>query len=331
MHKPKQVEKRGTNMKKVSIVIPNYNGKTYLDTCLRAVYHQTLPDMDVIVVDNGSTDGSQNFIQDNYPQTRLIELDDNYGFCRAVNEGIQASDTDYVILLNNDTEAAPDFAAVLLKTMEQSPDIFSCAAKMLCFHHRDIIDDAGNLYCALGWAFARGKGKPADKFNRPQSIFAACAGAAIYRRDLFERVGLFDEAHFAYLEDVDIGYRARIMGFRNQYQPNAVVYHIGSATTGSRYNEFKVRYAARNSVYLAYKNMPLLQLLLNLPLLILGYLVKTAFFTSKKMGKEYLIGIKNGLSMCLKGQKVRFYWKNIPNYVKIQIELWVNIVRRLTS
>ena len=128
-----------------------------------------------------------------------------------------------MILLNNDTEAAPDFAAELLKGIEQSADIFSCAAKMLCFHQRDVIDDAGNLYCALGWAFARGKGKAADKFNRMENIFAACAGAAIYRRALFEQIGLFDEAHFAYLEDVDIGYRARIMGCRNLYCPDAVV------------------------------------------------------------------------------------------------------------
>lgn len=125
-------------------------------------------------------------------------------------------------------------------------------------------------------------------------IFSACAGAAIYRKELLEKIGLFDEAHFAYLEDVDVGYRANLYGYRNLFAPDAVVYHAGSAVSGSRHNPFKVELTARNNLYLIYKNMPPLQLLINLPFLLLGILIKGVYFGRKGMGKSYLSGLKKG-------------------------------------
>ncbi len=116
-------------------------------------------------------------------------------------------------------------------------------------------------------------------------FFTSCAGAAIYRKKIFEKIGYFDEEHFAYLEDIDVGYRARINGYENWYAPKAIVYHIGSGTSGSRYNHFKTRYSSRNNIYLIYKNMPFLQILLNLPFLILGFGMKILFFTQKRNGK----------------------------------------------
>jgi GT2 family glycosyltransferase len=121
------------------------------------------------------------------------------------------------------------------------------------------LDDAGDYYCALGWAFARGKGESSELYDREETVFACCGAAAIYRRDVLEKIGLFDERHFAYLEDMDIGYRAQIHGYVNRYIPSAVVYHAGSGTSGSRHNAFKVRLSARNSVWLVRKNMPLWQ------------------------------------------------------------------------
>ena len=127
---------------------------------------------------------------------------------------------------------------------------------MIQFHDRDIMDDAGDYYCALGWAFARGTGKPAENYKKVTEVFSACAGAAIYRRCIFEEIGLFDEIHFAYLEDLDIGYRAKIHGYKNYFAPDAVVCHKGSAASGSRHNAFKVDLSSKNSVYVIYKNMP---------------------------------------------------------------------------
>ena len=311
----------------VSIVIPNYNGMEFIDICLAALLKQVNPDQ-IIVVDNGSADGSDSWIEREYPGVKLIALDQNYGFCRAVNEGLRAADTPYVILLNNDTKVCPGFVDALVKALSEDEKAFSAGAKMLQYHRDDAIDDAGNFYCALGWAFARGKDRSADLYEEPDQVFAACAGAAIYRKAVLEEIGYFDEAHFAYLEDIDLGYRAQIYGWRNLYEPRAKVYHVGSGTSGSRYNEFKVSHSSRNSIYLVYKNMPALQILLNLPFLVAGFGIKSLFFVRKGLGKTYRNGLREGLRLCRRDAKVKFRWKHLPAYGKIQWALWRNLGKR---
>lgn len=315
-------------MQEVSVIIPNFNGMAYLDGVLSGLECQTVRNFEVILVDNGSSDGSCAFVASSYPWVHMIELPENFGFCKAVNEGIKASRAPYVLLLNNDIEVTPDFIEEMLAAIRRHKKAFSCAARMIQFHDRDRLDDAGNYYCALGWAYARGKGKDIHTCEKEEKIFASCAGAAIYRRKIFEKIGYFDEEHFAYLEDMDVGYRARINGYENWYAPKAMVYHVGSGTSGSRYNHFKTRYSSRNNVYLIYKNMPLLQIILNLPFLIVGFGTKLLFFTLKGFGKEYLAGIKNGFQISKKDRKVPFKFRNLPNYLKIQVELWTNIARR---
>ena len=315
-------------MQEVSVIIPNFNGMAYLDGVLSGLECQTVRNFEVILVDNGSSDGSCAFVASSYPWVHMIELPENFGFCKAVNEGIKASRAPYVLLLNNDIEVTPDFIEEMLAAIRRHKKAFSCAARMIQFHDRDRLDDAGNYYCALGWAYARGKGKDIHTCEKEEKIFASCAGAAIYRRKIFEQIGYFDEEHFAYLEDMDVGYRARINGYENWYAPKAMVYHVGSGTSGSRYNHFKTRYSSRNNVYLIYKNMPLLQIILNLPFLIVGFGTKLLFFTLKGFGKEYLAGIKNGFQISKKDRKVPFKFRNLPNYLKIQVELWINIARR---
>ena len=268
-------------MQEVSVIIPNFNGMAYLDGVLSGLECQTVRNFEVILVDNGSSDGSCAFVASSYPWVHMIELPENFGFCKAVNEGIKASRAPYVLLLNNAIEVTPDFIEEMLAAIRRHKKAFSCAARMIQFHDRDRLDDAGNYYCALGWAYARGKGKDIHTCEKEEKIFASCAGAAIYRRKIFEKIGYFDEEHFAYLEDMDVGYRARINGYENWYAPKAMVYHVGSGTSGSRYNHFKTRYSSRNNVYLIYKNMPLLQIILNLPFLIVGFGTKLLFFTLK--------------------------------------------------
>ena len=314
-------------MKKVSVIIPNYNGMQYVKRCLDSLMAQTLKDWEILFIDNGSADGSRELVEKEYPLVRVIALPENLGFCGAVNIGIRAATAPYVVLLNNDTEAEPEFLQELYDGIRRKPRAFSGGAMMLQFHDREKIDDAGNFYNALGWAFALGKGKPAADYNKERKIFSACGGAAIYRKDLLEELGYFDEEHFAYLEDTDIGYRAQIAGYENWYFPKAKVYHVGSGTSGSRYNQFKIRYSSRNNIYMIYKNMPILQIVLNMPLLVAGFTVKLLFFSFKGYGREYAAGIKNGFSICKKN-KVRFQWKHMGNYCRIQIQLWVNLIRR---
>ncbi len=323
------------NMGKSTVIIPNYNGIKYIEACLESLFIGTDTDFEVIVVDNASRDGSLELVKEKFPQVTLIENSENTGFDKAVNQGILASKTPYVILLNNDTRVERSFVHELEKAIEQSHKIFSVSAKMIALHDKDKLDDAGDFYCALGWAFARGKGKKPDLYDKSCEIFASCAGAAIYRREIFDEIGLFDEEHFAYLEDIDIGYRAQLYGYQNIYAPRAIVYHAGSATSGSRYNAFKTKLASQNSVYIIYKNMPLIQILINLPFLCAGFLIKTLFFIKKGLGKEYISGLVSGirLSASEKGKrhKVRFAGKRVRYYVKIQCQLWGNLWRMIAQ
>lgn len=305
-------------MKKVTIIIPNYNGKKYMEACMEALERQEDKDWHVILVDNGSTDGSLDFIRERYPDLEIIALQENYGFSRAVNEGIRAAKTPYVILLNNDTKVRSGYVAALVRTMDQNPKAFSASAKMIQMYHPELIDDAGDQYTVLGWAFQRGVAHSVNRYCREAKVFSACAGAAIYRRQVFEEIGYFDEKHFAYLEDLDVGYRARIHGWQNLYCPDAQVEHVGSGTSGSKYNAFKVRLAARNSIYLNYKNMPVLQLLLNLPALLVGYGVKSRFFVKLGFGKEYKDGLKEGWNTRKTCKKVPFSFLHLWNYFCIE-------------
>lgn len=155
----------------VSVIIPNFNGIAFLDSALGSLEGQTLKNFEVILVDNGSADGSCSFVSANYPWVHIIELPDNFGFCRAVNEGIKAAKAPYVLLLNNDTEVKEDFVEQMLLAIRRHKNAFSCAARMVQYHDRDKLDDAGNYYCALGWSFARGKGKNIDLYQKEEKIF----------------------------------------------------------------------------------------------------------------------------------------------------------------
>lgn len=306
---------------KVTIIIPNYNGKHFMEPCLASLKEQTFRDFKILVVDNASSDGSVAYMKTEYPDIEVIALDQNYGFSKAVNVGIEHSTTPYVILLNNDTTVDPHYVEEMVKAIEKSPRIFSVSSKMIQMYHPELIDSAGDLYTLIGWGVCRGTGRPVSNYNEADEIFTACAGAAIYRRSAFEKIGYFDENHFAYLEDIDVGYRAKIYGYKNMYCPTALVYHVGSGTSGSKYNSFKVKLSARNSVYLNYKNMPLPQLILNFLPLFLGYVVKYLFFLKKGWGKDYKDGVKEGLATMKAQKKVPFRLRHLANYIVIEVEL----------
>lgn len=309
---------------KVTIIIPNYNGQKFVEKCFDSLSKQTYQDFKTLVIDNASEDGSDLFIQQHYPNVEVIKLNKNYGFSSAVNKGIELADTPYVILLNNDTEVDEKFVEKLVEGIEADDNIFSCSSKMINFQDRDIMDDAGDLYSIVGWGFQRGVGQKTELYDRSVDVFSSCAGAAIYRRELFDQIGKFDLHHFAYLEDIDLGYRAKIQGFRNVYCPEAIVYHVGSGTSGSKYNAFKVKLAARNNLYLIYKNMPFLQFLVNFPCLTAGFIAKYFFFKKIGFGSEYLKGIKEGLLTLYKLQRVEYKTENFRNYIQIEKELIAN-------
>lgn len=330
------IEKDGhnkCNRIKTTVIIPNYNGIHYLENCLHSLAGEPAC---IIVVDNGSTDGSYEIAKkieaERLPQIKTIRFPENTGFCHAVNAGIVSASTEYVLFLNNDTVAEPGFVRELEKAVEKSGDIFSASAKMLSMREKDRIDDAGDLYCALGWAFAIGKGRPEQAYQDSYDIFASCGGASIFRKNVLDKIGLLDENHFAYLEDIDLGYRSLLYGYRNVFAPKARVYHAGSASSGSRYNKFKVDLSSRNSIYLICKNMPFWQILLNLPFLLAGFGIKIIFFQRKGFGRDYLRGLYRGflLSVSADGRKHKVGWRDVRfgAYCRVQLYLWINVIRR---
>ena len=302
-----------------TIIIPNYNGLKFMDECIRSLNAQTYPNFRTLVVDNGSTDGSVEWLKEH--QIDTIFLPENTGFSGAVNVGIKAADTPYVLLLNNDVRVDEYFVAEMVRAIGQSERIFSVSSRMIQMYHPDRLDDAGDMYSLLGWAYQRGVGRDLTHYRRSSRVFSACAGAAIYRREVFEEIGYFDEMHFAYLEDIDVGYRAKIAGYYNRYCPSAKVFHVGSGTSGSKYNSFKVKLAARNNVYLNYKNMPAPQLLVNSLPIAAGIAGKYFFFKKLGFEKDYVAGVLEGIKTVKKTRKVPYRKEDFHNYLAIEWEL----------
>mgnify|MGYP001819858245 CR=1 FL=1 len=264
------------------IVIPNWNGRHMLEICLPSLYNQSFDNFTGIVVDNGSTDGSADYLRSNYPQVEVVELQENCGFSAAVNRGIVAGRREWVLLLNNDIEMAPNCLGHLSLQAASEPQIRMFALKMLSYADRTVLDGAGDGVLRGGVGYRFGTLEPdSGKYNLKREVFGACAGAALYHRTLFHQVGLFDEEFFAYLEDVDFNLRAVRAGIRCCYVPEAVVYHVGSATSGSKINKLTVRLTTRNNIFVICKNYSL-SMLIRFFLPLLAYQFFWLVFVIKK-------------------------------------------------
>lgn len=238
----------------LAIVIPNWNGRRFLQTCLAALAAQTYPHIETIVVDNASQDGSPAFLREHYPQVRLIELPENRGFTGACNAGMQAARGDFIALLNNDTEVEAGWAAAVMDVFERYPDVGIVASKMLLFDKRDHFHNAGDGFTLDGRAFNRGVWqKDEGQFDREEYVFSACGGSSAYRRTMLDEIGLLDDDFFFSLEDIDLAWRAQLAGWHALYTPRAIVYHHLSATGGGVTASF---YDGRNLIYVLGKNVP---------------------------------------------------------------------------
>ncbi len=316
---------------KVSVVTPNYNGERFLKAFFESLNDDSEHIGEVIIVDNGSEDNSLEFIRNNsfdFPVS-IIENPENLGFAPAVNQGILKAKHEYIFSLNNDTEVKKGSIKHMLDLISSREDIFSVQAKMLQYSNKDLIDDAGDEYNLLAWTKKDGENHHSDEYGDIKEIFSSCAGAALYKKSLLNELGMFDDKYFAYMEDVDLAIRSKINGYHNLLCPQAIVYHIGSATSGSRHNEFKVRLAARNNVWTVYKNIPIPLKIINFIFLFFGFLIKYIFFLKKGFGPIYLSGIKEGLSRRNEIQKTKFQSKNTINYLKIEYRLIINTIKFL--
>jgi len=238
----------------VSVIIPTWNGASLLPACLGALRAQTYAPLEVIVVDNASTDQTVSLLRERYAEVKLIVLPENRGLTGAVNAGIRAAAGEIIALLNNDAEAEPGWVAALVAALAAHPEAGSVASKMLLYDRREVLNSAGDTYGCDGLPANRGVWeRDAGQYDQAVEVFGACGGAVAYRRRMLDEIGPFDEELFMYCEDVDMAWRAQIAGYRCVFAPAARVYHRLSATGGGKIASY---YTGRNTLFVLAKDYP---------------------------------------------------------------------------
>lgn len=254
-------------MPALSIVLLNWNGAHLLPTCLDSIRGQTFQDFEIIMPDNGSTDGSLELVAERYPEVRVIRFPRNVGFSLAMNAGMRESRGEFVFSLNNDTELDSRCLEELVEAMRAEAQVGMCAPKMVYYDDTTLINSAGHACTGDGWVYDIGRGqRDGEWFDQPREVFGACAGAALYRRAMLEEVGLFDPDFFISYEDADLNWRAQLAGWRAWYVPTAVVRHREGVSRGI-YSRRAVFLGLRNLIHVWTKDWPLRALLPTVPLM----------------------------------------------------------------
>lgn len=260
----------------ISVIVLNWDRRDLLRACLLSLRAQSFRDFEVIVVDNGSCDGSPAMVREEFPEVTLICNPENRGFCAGNNQGIRLARGRYIALLNNDAEADPHWLQELLSGICSGPGIGMCASKILLHRSPDVIDKVGHLIFPDGQNRGRGCGeRDCGQYDQPEEVLLPDGCAALYDRRLFDTAGCFDEDFFAYGDDAELGLRGRLAGWRCLYVPAAIAYHHHSETLG-RFSEQRLLLVERNRLWLALKLFPLRLLLLN------------PFYTAVRLGANLL-------------------------------------------
>ncbi len=271
----------------VSIIIITWNSEKHLQTCVHKLSTQTFYDFEVILVDNGSEDGALGGLHEKYPalDLHIQRLSSNQGFALANNIGARLAHGQWLALLNADAYPEPDWLEQLLRATEQNPEYISFSSRQIQFNEPHLLDGAGDAYNISGLAWRNGYKLPSKTYGlQKKEVFSPCAAAALYFREAFLKVGGFDEDYFSYFEDVDLGFRLRLSGEKCLYVPEAVVYHVGSASTGKR-SDFSVYYGYRNMIWTFVKNMPSPLIWIFLPLHVSAILFFAVYLTLRGQGK----------------------------------------------
>jgi GT2 family glycosyltransferase len=239
----------------VSVVVLNWNGREVVERCLRSLQGQTYQPLEIIVVDNASTDDSADLVRKKFSNVKLIVNEKNLGFGGGNNVGIRASQGRYIMMLNNDTRLDPACIEELKRSIEKDQRYGACASKILLEYENNLIDAAGIVICPDGLSIGRGRLEKGDQYDEETEVFFASDCACLYRREMLEDIGLYDEDFFAYADETDIGWRAQLAGWKCIYNPKAVVHHFHSASSGA-YSPFKAFLVERNRIWVAVKNFP---------------------------------------------------------------------------
>jgi hypothetical protein len=262
-------------MPRVAVIIVNWNGKHYLDTCLSSLLQQTYGNFEAFVVDNGSADGSCDFIEQAYPRVRLIKLSHNTGFAQGNNIGIREAfkdkDVKYIALLNNDTRVDAPWLREMVQAAEADENLGMCSSKIL-LGETNVLHNIANYITRDGSGGSLFFGNTdAERYSQDREVFCPCGAAALYKRDMLERVGLFDEDYFSYYEDLDLGWRGRLNGWKCMYVAGAVVHHYHSRTHGAA-SPMKAYYIERNRLWFMLKNYPAQHVIASIPCSIVRYI-----------------------------------------------------------
>ncbi len=273
-----------SNFPLVTIVIVTWNSKNYLPRCLHALSAQTNKNFEILIIDNGSTDQEYLDVEGEYPELRLIikKINENLGFAVANNIGAHLACGKYLALLNTDAFPEPDWLEQLLKAAEDHPEFNFFASRQIQANTPDLLDGTGDAYHVSGLAWRQNYNRLASAYGSQScEVFSACAASALYSRDDFLKTGGFDEDYFSYFEDVDLSFRLRLAGGRCLYVPQAVVYHVGSASTGKE-SDFSFYYGYRNLVWTFFKDMPATLFWIYLPRHMLMNIYRSAVFLLRK-------------------------------------------------
>ena len=281
------IMRKKINKPNISVVISVWNSGAMLSTCLACLSTQSYKEFEVIIVDNASSDGAIEDLQERWPSLNfeIIKHPENKGFAVANNVGARLARGRWLVLLNADAFPEPEWLEKLLQATENNPDFTSFSSRQIQANHPDFLDGAGDAYHVSGLAWRIGLGYPSRQYGLDSTeLFSPCAAAAMYQRDAFLEVGGFDEDFFSYFEDVDLGFRLQLRGYRCLYVPGAVVHHIGSASFGER-SDFAFYHAHRNMVLTFIKNMPPPMLWRYLPAHFIANLIYVAYYTILGRGK----------------------------------------------
>lgn len=261
----------------VTLIVLNYNGKKFLETLLPSIRKQTFRDFDILLVENGSTDDSAEYVRQNYPEVVILTIEKNIGFSRAVNFGFKHAKGTLAVLVCNDNRMDEHWLEELVTAAQRDErGIFS--TRNMDFSHPEVIDDVGGTNNILGYPIAIGHHeRMGPAYEGVREVFAPCGNCFIISRQLFLDLGGFDEHYFGYLEDSDLGWRARLFGYRSYCVSSAVAYHMLSATWG-RESSTKRYLIERNRLYMMAKNFSMTTLIKLFPLLLVFEMVKFAFF-----------------------------------------------------
>jgi GT2 family glycosyltransferase len=258
------VAAHGSMGPEISIVVVTWNGRRYLDPCLRAAEGQRDVRAEVVLVDNGSTDGTVEFVREAFPRVRIVRLDENRGFAAGNNAGAREARGELLAFLNNDTVADPGWLSSLRGGMDQAARFALVTSRIVYMHDPGVIDSAGDGLFRAGAAFKWRHGERTETAEASAEVFGVCGAACLMPKAVFDELGGFDADFFASHEDVDLSYRARLRGYRCRYVPGAVVRHHGSATLGTL-SAFAVFHGQRNLEWMYLKNTPTSLLIRTLP------------------------------------------------------------------